>query len=598
MTAAVEFIANKQRIQLEGSDLSADLMDKLVEVTVDDQRSLPDFVELRFRDQDFTVIEKGPFEVGAKLKVGVDQARLEWLSEVEITALELIYDPDGTWTLVRGYDSSHRLQRGRNVRTFLKSTVGDAFKKVVSGAGVTAGSVEAGPTLEELIQPNVSDWEFLQGLARDYGFELVVDQGKVGLVKPASATGTHEVILGEDLEAMRVALSAAEQVKEVQVRSWDPAQKKAVVGKGTPKTSVAAISTTAQSLAATFGNRTTTVSDMPHLTAQGALDVAAQSFAEQLASTFIDAELLIRGNAAIHSGAKITVSGAGERFSGTYLVTAARHTLSPEGYTTEVTVSGRRDATLHGLTSPGAGSAGTVLGLVPAIVTNNTDPDKVGRVKVKLPWLSEELETDWARTVQMGGAKGGGMVIPEVDDEVLVGFEHGRLECPYVIGGLYNGKDKPGTGEVDDVSGGAVSRRSFADREGNRIELIKASDGAKGVRITTGDGKFSMYFDGKSQTIKIDSGGKVEVSSKTDLSLEAQGNLTLKATGNITAEANGNFEAKATGNFTAKATGTFEASGMTAALKGQTKASVEGSVAAELKGGATTTISGAIVKIN
>ncbi len=119
MTSTHESIATRPRIQVGGADLSEALRNRLVDVTVDDHRSLPDFVELRFRDPDFAAVEDQSLKIGAKLKVGVEQDAVQWLTEVEISSVELIYDGEGTWTLVRGYDASHRLQRGRNTRSFV-----------------------------------------------------------------------------------------------------------------------------------------------------------------------------------------------------------------------------------------------------------------------------------------------------------------------------------------------------------------------------------------------------------------------------------------------------------------------------------------------
>jgi uncharacterized protein involved in type VI secretion and phage assembly len=88
--------------------------------------------------------------------------------------------------------------------------------------------------------------------------------------------------------------------------------------------------------------------------------------------------------------------------------------------------------------------ASKIYGFVVGIVTNNVDPKKLGRIKVRFPWLSKDVESWWARIIYpMGGKERGYWWIPEIDDEVLVGFEHGDVRFPYIIGSLYNGKDVP-----------------------------------------------------------------------------------------------------------------------------------------------------------
>lgn len=84
-----------------------------------------------------------------------------------------------------------------------------------------------------------------------------------------------------------------------------------------------------------------------------------------------------------------------------------------------------------------------VYGVVTAVVAGIDDPDAKGRVKVKFPWLEGEQESSWARVMTfMAGNDRGAVFRPEVNDEVLVMFEHGDVRFPYVIGALWNGKDK------------------------------------------------------------------------------------------------------------------------------------------------------------
>ena len=88
-------------------------------------------------------------------------------------------------------------------------------------------------------------------------------------------------------------------------------------------------------------------------------------------------------------------------------------------------------------------AAGRMYGAVIGLVSNVSDPDKLGRVKVRFPWLQDDSESPWARVVSfMAGPDRGAVFRPEVDDEVLVVFAHGDMRFPFVIGALWNGKDK------------------------------------------------------------------------------------------------------------------------------------------------------------
>ena len=166
------------------------------------------------------------------------------------------------------------------------------------------------------------------------------------------------------------------------------------------------------------------------------------------------------------------------------------------------------------LLSPSGGegheSSGKFFGVVVGIVTNNQDSDNMGRVRVKFPWLSDDHESWWARiAVPMGGSGRGIYFLPEVDDEVLVAFEHGDVGSPYVIGALWNGKDAPPTTNGDGK---------------NNIRLIHSRSGHL-VRLDDTDG------DEKIEVIDKTGGNKITIkSSDNSMSLECTGKMTLHAT--------------------------------------------------------------------
>src|SRR5262249_18512384 len=139
----------------------------------------------------------------------------------------------------------------------------------------------------------------------------------------------------------------------------------------------------------------------------------------------------------------VQVAGVPAPFAGTWMVTNARHVfdMAHGGYLTRFVVSGRQERSLLGLTSAAASipAPPRMPGGACAVVTNNNDPAKHGQVKVALPWLSPDYESDWAPVMQFGaGKRSGAMFLPEVGDEVLVGFEFGDARRPYVLGGIVN----------------------------------------------------------------------------------------------------------------------------------------------------------------
>jgi uncharacterized protein involved in type VI secretion and phage assembly len=165
--------------------------------------------------------------------------------------------------------------------------------------------------------------------------------------------------------------------------------------------------------------------------------------------------------------------------------------------------------------SDGAAVVGRVCGVVSAIVSNAADPDGLGRVKLKYPWLKDDSESPWARLMSfMAGADRGAVFRPEVGDEVLVMFEHGDMRFPYVLGAVWNGKDampserksdsdnavrliKSRSGHLivfDDSAGS--EKVTITDKAGNSIEMSSAGLVVKSANIKLGS-------DGASQALVL-----------------------------------------------------------------------------------------------
>jgi uncharacterized protein involved in type VI secretion and phage assembly len=137
--------------------------------------------------------------------------------------------------------------------------------------------------------------------------------------------------------------------------------------------------------------------------------------------------------------------------------------------------------------------------------------------------------TDWARTVQFGGYRGGGVISPAVEDEVLVAFDRGALDYPYVLGGLYsNEENSPSHHDTPLQTGGKLNRRSLVSRSGQRLEILDA-EGLTGVRLRSGDEKLTVFLDQTQTKITISSDGTVDISGTGAVSVTSEERLTLDA---------------------------------------------------------------------
>jgi len=173
---------------------------------------------------------------------------------------------------------------------------------------------------------------------------------------------------------------------------------------------------------------------------------------------------------------------------------------------------------------------GKIYGVVVGIVTNNQDPDGLARVKVRFPWLTAEEESHWARVASlMAGADRGTFFLPEVDDEVLVVFEHGDVRFPYVIGALWNGVDASPRANDD----GENNLRVITSRSGHEL-IFDDTSGAEQLEIHTQGGHRVLLDDssGSEQILIEDASGSNSVaidSTKGEITIESQTKLILKS---------------------------------------------------------------------
>lgn len=187
---------------------------------------------------------------------------------------------------------------------------------------------------------------------------------------------------------------------------------------------------------------------------------------------------------------------------------------------------------------------GYLKGVGIGLVTQNKDPDGLCRVKVRFPWHEKPSESYWARlAMPMAGDGRGTVFIPEVGDEVLVAFEREDLRFPYILGALWNGKDKPPIANDD----GRNDKRIIKSR---KKHYLLFDDGARGVVELAHEKGRKVVFDDDGFTVQDERGNQVKVDSNSGaMTIEATGQLNIKAA-TITIEATGTLELKANATLT------------------------------------------------
>jgi len=615
-------------IKINGMTVPGALFGDVLEITVDTDVFMPGMFTILLDDT--PAIQGQPllkhtdnailFQIGASVEISskVEQGispipTQNTLIEGEITSIEPMFRDDGQVQLrIRGYDAAHRLTLGKKTRAWgtglpaptvteaqIVSTIAreNGLTPVINPAGI------ASVMYKYVMQYNQSDWDFLWARARLLGYQVYV-QGKNLYFSPASVPRQLNPVnlkWSENLKNFRPRFVSAGAVTGVDAYGWNPDLKQEVKSPSIPGAAKVDL-TSSPTVSKAFSGSTVIRSGFsskakdsvvsPSIANPAIGVVAANARFLQHESAFVRASGATFGHPYLLAGSNAVVTNIGVRFAGSYFVTQARHTYRAGDYSVEFEVSGRNPYTFGHLMGQDP-EINKIYGAVIALVTDLNDPLMQGRVKVKFPWMpkesSSELSSDWARMATMAGGKSGIYFSPEVNDEVLVVFEQGDVNFPYIVGVLWNAKDKPPDGASGKaVVAGQVNQRVIRSRAGHVIVLDD----------TMGKEKI---------TIQDKSGNKIEIDSiKNEMLIKTAGNLTLDVGGKFSLKSKLGFEMKSETNGTIEAnTGVgikagasqLDLQAATAALK-SAQVEIQANAMASLKGSAMVEIQGGLVKIN
>jgi phage protein D len=585
-----------------GLPLSPLVMPNLVRAVVDTHLHLPDMFELTFHDLEGTIVKDAGLSVGSVVEIlagAAESTTTTSLIKGEVTAIEAICQEGLIFSVVRGYEKAHRLQRAKRTRTYVNMKDSEIAAQVAENAGLTKGTIdETAVAHDHIAQIAQTDWDFLQQRAREIGYETGVVGGEfyfrkasgrkdsggglggmaaaaVDAVASMAGLGSSKLTFKDNLRTFLPRVSAANITPDVEVRVWDPKDARVAVAKADAASGTATIDgQEPATLAKSFTDGFVSLPSMPSLpsipglpkidfglpssktayvvtdrplgvgqAADAAAEAAAKGLADHIASTFAEAEGDAKGDPEIQAGAEVEIAGVPEHFCGKWFVTNARHVFdaNENGYHTRFWVSGRQNRSLLGLTSGARGQQTDFGGLVCGIVTNVADKEKLGRVKVALPWLAPDFESDWARVVQFGaGTRSGALFLPSVGDEVLVGFEFGDSRRPYVLGGLINSGTKYGEMSTAVDGSGVVTKRGIATPAGNKVAFTdELPPGPPGlppiqskIQLGTKDDKLGLVIDQVAGTVTLSCNPKPPESKSPNGSLTIEcgelGGITIK----------------------------------------------------------------------
>ena len=551
---------------------------------------------LRFADPGYTLAKASKLKVGSKVTV---TAKADERGAGAVTVFEGKVTSTGVESRDAGQpelivvveDLAYELSRTARAATFLQQTASAIISKVLADSGARSSVDATSHVLDYTLQTG-TDLAFIDELCRRNGLDWEVNEATfrvwtshngtklTGLAAQPVATLT----LGADLQSF-AARVYGDAPKSVTVRGWDHLNKEEIVAQAE-----------LDRAKVPSGLRALLAEDSIH--AATALDAQAgpvdATDAKTLAKAF-SAEtgtVVARGVGpilpAVRPGVTVTIADAGPA-SGTYYVREVEHTFRTSGFQTAFVAGDRSQTALVPPNDAPATSSfrhsGLVVGMVSAI---KDDPEGAGRIKVSLPGLDTTIESQWARLAVLGGGAERGMVfLPEIGDEVLVGFEGGDVRRPVVLGGLFGKKDKIPTDLVGDAE---VEHRRLTSRLGHVVELADGTGpSTQHIRLALAGETISFRLGKDRADLKLPSGVPLKiVSGESSIEMDGNGAITISGT---TIALKGQQSVTVEGvEVTAKATTKFAASGAQVEVKGEATATLQAS--------GVTAVKGAMVQIN
>jgi uncharacterized protein len=340
-------------VTIDGAALSFEAESHVVGVTVDDTVELPSMFTLEMvgsADQTNAaswVDDEKLFAPGkvVEIKMGyVNEVESLFIGEITGLEPEFIFNRRPS-LIVRGYDRRHRLQRGRQTRTFIQQKDSDIATKVAREAGLTPQATDSTVVHDYVIQANQTDLDFLQERARRIQYEVVVEDKNL-LFRPVSNDKSEVLTLTMDDHLLEFypQLSSVQQVSAVSVRGWNPKEKKELIGKaqaGDEVSTMGGKQSGPKVSQSAFGAAVGMV--IQPIMTQAEADQIAKAHFNELALMLVSGEGVCLGRTDMRAGKVIKIDGVGKRFSGQYYVTEANHRYDPQdGYRTHFTV--RRNA--------------------------------------------------------------------------------------------------------------------------------------------------------------------------------------------------------------------------------------------------------------
>lgn len=563
------------KVLIDGTELSASV--NVLNISVEKEINRIPSAKLVITDgdpasQEFAVSNENTLIPGKEIEIKAGYRSVdETIFKGIIIKHSLKIRPQYSLLIVECRDKAVKLASGRKSKYFTDSKDSDIIDEIIASYGLES---DVGPTTQqhkELVQYDCSDWDFIVTRAQANGKVCVVDDGKITVKSPDFSQAELEtVVFGSTLLDFDAEIDARNQFSKITSYAWDQSKQEVSEAEAADPSVALNGNLTASDLASVIDTENLKLS-YGGTTSDGFIQdwANARSLFNQLAK--VRGRVKFQGIPACKPGTTLMLQGVGDRFNGKVYISAIRHEITegqwttdaqfgvnPTWFTENVNIAGQ----------PASGLFAAIHGLQIGIVTQlESDPNNEHRIKIRCPLIDNTSDGIWARIASLdAGDERGAFFLPEITDEVIVGFINDNPNDAVVLG-MLNSSAKPAPLQASDDN----HEKGFVTR--SKIKFI-FNDDKKTVLLET-PGSQRILIDDDAGEIKVeDKNGNKIVMDSSGIVLESAKDLTLKATGDIKIEGV---------NITASASAQFKG---------------EGSAGAEISTSAVATLKGSLVQIN
>jgi phage baseplate assembly protein gpV/phage protein D len=442
-------------VEADGRSLTPAEMCALGQVRVQQRLSQPTLCEITFYDPPGPLDTASDLEPGTELRITLS-GQMDPLFVGQVTAVEHVYGATHEHQVhVRSYDRLHQLRKRQSVRAHVQVTPHDLAQELVADLGLSVEAAEPGPLWQRLIQHQQSDLELLFEVTEQCGLYFTLVDDVLRLLTLEGSGDPLPLILGDSLHEARIETSGEPACRTVTASGWNPLLVETYEGQtGNARVGRDVSAQVAPDLVGASGE-----CSLPDETVQSVAHAEALAQAELDRRVAREVTLwgIAEGDPRLRPGTPVEIENVADTLSGRYVLTAVTHTIDGyKGFVSELSTTPppprRRQR-----------SAIAALGTV----TRVDDPQGLGRVRVCLPTYGE-VETEWMHVLSAGaGADKGLVILPDVDDRVLVLFSQEAPGLGVVLGGLYGMEGPLDSG----VEGNAVKRYTILTSGGHRVHL-------------------------------------------------------------------------------------------------------------------------------